>query len=80
METVIRKWGNSLGLRLPKVLTGHFNLKDGSKIELQFEDDHFKIVPLSDKKFTLEELMSKVNKKNLHKEIDTGSSVGNEVW
>jgi antitoxin MazE len=80
MEAVIRKWGNSLGLRLPKGIAGHFNLKDGSRIELQFEDDHIKIMPMPDKKITLEELMSKVNKTNIHNEIDTGTSVGNEAW
>jgi antitoxin component of MazEF toxin-antitoxin module len=29
---------------------------------------------------TLKQLLSKVNKRNLHREVDAGPAVGNEVW
>ncbi|MFH1050386.1 MAG: AbrB/MazE/SpoVT family DNA-binding domain-containing protein [bacterium] len=80
MEAVIKKWGNSLGLRLPKVLAEQFNIDDGSHLELRPEKDYIKLLPLHKPKFTLIELMSKVSKKNIHSEIDSSSTQGNEVW
>jgi len=80
METVIKRWGNSLGIRLPKVLAEHFNINNGSHLELRIEKDHIKILPVSNQKYTLKELMTKVSKKNIHSEIDTGNVVGKEVW
>jgi antitoxin component of MazEF toxin-antitoxin module len=42
MPTVVkvRKWGNSLGLRLPKSFTSQHSIVDGSAIEI----DHVRIV------------------------------------
>ena len=80
MEAVIKKWGNSLGLRLPKVMAEHFNINDGSLLELRIEKDYIKITPSKKPKLKLNELLSKVNKNNIHSEIDTGDSLGNEVW
>ncbi len=80
MEAVIKKWGNSLGLRLPKVMAEHLNINDGSLLELRLEKDYIKILPLKKSKLKLNDLLSLVNKNNIHHEIDTGDSIGNEVW
>ena len=34
MEAIIKKWGNSLGVRLPINMTKEMNIEDGSKIEI----------------------------------------------
>jgi len=34
MKVTINKWGNSLGIRLPKSISKQFKLKDGVEIEL----------------------------------------------
>ena len=80
MEAVIKKWGNSLGLRLPKVLAEHLNIDDGSRLELSLEKDYIKLLPLRKPKLKLSEMLSKVNKNNIHNEIDTVIPVGIEVW
>jgi antitoxin component of MazEF toxin-antitoxin module len=36
--------------------------------------------PVKQKKFSLNELLAKVNKKNLHGEIDFGRPAGGEIW
>ncbi|HEV7843696.1 MAG TPA: hypothetical protein VGO69_08350 [Pyrinomonadaceae bacterium] len=38
------------------------------------------LTPISEPEFTLEELLAKVTKRNLHQEVDTGSSLGKEAW
>jgi antitoxin component of MazEF toxin-antitoxin module len=37
-------------------------------------------MPAEKPKYTLKQLLARVNKKNLHSEVDTGSPVGGEVW
>ena len=36
--------------------------------------------PIAYRKYTLEELLAAVTKRNIHSEIDTGPSVGKESW
>lgn len=80
MEAVIKKWGNSLGLRFPKAIAEHLNINDGSLLELRIEKDHIKILPLKKSKLKLDDLLLLVNKNNIHHEVDTGNPIGNEAW
>ncbi len=77
MQTVVQKWGNSLGIRIPAVFTREFNLKNGSSVEIIEEEGKLVIVP---KKQSLDELLSLVTKDNIHSSVDTGFSVGKEEW
>ncbi|OOV45245.1 multidrug transporter MatE [Leptospira kirschneri serovar Pomona] len=78
MESIIQKWGNSLGIRIPKSMATELELNDGSHVELQYEGDKIVIYPT--KKVSLEEKLSKITKQNLHSEISSGGSIGKEVW
>ncbi|PJZ69356.1 AbrB/MazE/SpoVT family DNA-binding domain-containing protein [Leptospira perolatii] len=78
MDSVVQKWGNSLGIRIPKSLATELELNDGSRVDLQYEGDKIVIYPL--KKVSLEEKLARITKNNLHTELDTGTSVGNEAW
>ncbi|ROL62444.1 AbrB/MazE/SpoVT family DNA-binding domain-containing protein [Bacteroidetes/Chlorobi group bacterium ChocPot_Mid] len=80
METISKKWGNSLGIRLPKVMAEHLNINDGSLLELRLEKDYIKIIPIKKQKIKLKDLLSMVNKNNIHNDIETGPPIGNEVW
>ena len=80
MEAVIKKWGNSLGLRLPKSITEQYKIVEGSSIEILNEKDYIKIKPVKNPKYSLEELVSRITKDNLHDEIDSDVSVGNEIY
>jgi len=77
MQAVIQKWGNSLGLRIPSIFARDFSLKSGSPVEIKQEKDRIVIIP---KKITLEEMMMAVTPENIHSEIETGNSMGNEEW
>jgi len=78
MEAVIKKWGNSLGIRIPSVMAKDLSLKDGSHVEIKDEENRIVIIPSPKEK--LKDLLSKINKSNLHNEINTGSPVGKEAW
>ncbi|TGN07096.1 AbrB/MazE/SpoVT family DNA-binding domain-containing protein [Leptospira ilyithenensis] len=72
------KWGNSLGIRIPKLFAKQLELDDGSQVEVIQEGNKIIIYPYV--KETLEQKLKEINKKNLHSEIDSGSPQGNESW
>ncbi|MBX3722993.1 MAG: AbrB/MazE/SpoVT family DNA-binding domain-containing protein [Turneriella sp.] len=79
MEAVIRKWGNSLGIRIPNMLAKEFKLENGGAVDIIDSDGQIIIRPLKGKKKLLEKL-SKITSKNIHAEFDTGERTGKEFW
>jgi len=80
MLTQIRKWGNSLALRIPSSLAGQSGLKQGSEVELTIEDGRLIVKPISSWEIELQELLERMDPDSLHGEIDFGPPVGDEVW
>lgn len=80
METKITKWGNSLGVRIPKALADETEVAEGSRVEIVVRDGELVLRPLRRPRFTLEELLAGVRKANLHEEVDTGTPEGREIW
>ncbi len=78
METVIKKWGNSLGIRIPSLIAKDLSLKEGSFVEI--EDERGRIVIKPKKKNDLKEMLKNISDNNLHGEFETESPVGNEAW
>jgi len=76
----ILKWGNSLGLRIPKAFAEEARVEAGSMVDLTMEGDRLIVKPMVNPRYQLEDLLSKVTKKNLHEEITTGEIVGREIW
>ncbi|PKL27616.1 MAG: AbrB/MazE/SpoVT family DNA-binding domain-containing protein [Spirochaetae bacterium HGW-Spirochaetae-2] len=67
MEIIVKKWGNSLGIRIPASVARGLQLGDGSIVELSQSDDRIIIVPK--KKGREEELallLSRITAENLH--------------
>ena len=80
METVIKKWGNSLALRIPKLLADEIGLEEDSAVDLLLEEGKLVIVPAVAPRYTLESLLADVTVENLHDEVDTGVALGSEAW
>ena len=80
MRTRVQKWGNSLALRIPKLLATEAGLEQNSSVELSLVDGKLVIAPLVEPAFTLEHLLAQVTEHNLHREVDTGPAMGDEVW
>jgi len=77
MEVVIKKWGNSLGVVIPKVIANDFNLKDGSSVEIENSNGNIIISP---KRNNLTDMLSRINSSNIHDEADFGQISGKEIW
>ena len=80
MRTRIQKWGNSLALRIPKSFAMEVGLEKETDVDVVLDDGKLVITPVVDAGFNLEQLLAKITKENLHHEVDTGSTVGNETW
>jgi antitoxin MazE len=76
MSVKIQKWGNSLGVRIPKAVIEKVNLGEHSEVEVK--DGTIVIFP-AQRKYSLESLLNKITKNNLHHEDDFKVE-GNEVW
>lgn len=80
MVTKIQKWGNSLGLRIPRALAEEAGLGVGCEVDLKLEDGCVIIVLRPSKRYALDDLLAGVSRKNVHGETDTGNAAGREVW
>jgi len=78
MTVALKRWGNSLALRIPKDIANTLLVDDNSLMELFIKDGVLILKPKNNTR--LEKLVSQINDKNLHKEVDTGRSVGCEEW
>ncbi len=80
MIATVQKWGNSLGVRIPKPLAEDASLKEGVSVQMLVQNGRLVIEAKKAPQYQLSELLKSINRKNLHKEVDTGISVGNEAW
>ena len=80
MQTRIQKWGNSLGLRIPRSLAVEAQVEEGATVELSVENGRLLVRPLRVRRYALSALLRKVNSRKLHGEVPTGKAVGREAW
>ena len=78
MSVKIQKWGNSLGVRIPKAVIEKVNLSEHSEVEVESKDGTIVIFPVK-KQYSLEALLDQISKSNLHHE-DEFKAEGSEVW
>ena len=78
MEAVVKKWGNSLGIRIPNLIVRELSLKDGSYVDIHEKGNE--IIIKSIQKNNLSEMLSLINEQNIHEEVKTTGPVGNEIW
>jgi antitoxin MazE len=76
----VAKWGNSLAVRIPQHLAKEIGLSNGAEVEIVAIDGNLTIKPRRQKQYSLEELIAGITLENRHAEIDTGVSVGKEIW
>jgi antitoxin MazE len=78
MSGKIQKWGNSLGIRIPKTVVEKLNLSENSEVEVEHKDGAIMIFPVK-KKYSLNAMLDQITKDNCHTESDIKAE-GNEVW
>ncbi len=78
MSLKIQKWGNSLGVRIPKAVIEKANLGENSEVEIESKNGTIVIFPAK-KQYSLDSMLEQITKSNLHSEEDFKAE-GNEVW
>lgn len=80
MKTKVVKWGNSLGLRIPKSFAEEVQIAEGSTVHLTMEDGQLIVRVVTQPEYSLEVLLGGITETNLHSEVDSGDAVGGEEW
>lgn len=78
MQVRVTRWGNSLGIRIPKAIAARIGLGEGSRVEIAAEGD--RIVISTDRPvYRLEELLEDMTPEAMSNTFDWGPDVGREV-
>lgn len=80
MRANVRRWGNSLAIRIPKSFAEEVGLKTDAPVELHVADGALVVRPVPAAAPALGDLLQGVTPDNLHDEVDAGPSRGREVW
>jgi antitoxin MazE len=77
VQVTVTKWGNSLGLRVPRDVAARVGLTEGARVDIEASDDGRIIVTRSRRRFTLEELLAGMTRDREHP-LDDDGPVGDE--
>jgi antitoxin MazE len=80
MNQYVKKWGNSLAVRIPARLSAVIGLEADDAVEIREEDGKLVIEKKGRKHPTLDELLARITPENIHPETDWGPPVGREFW
>jgi len=80
MRAVVKKWGNSASVRIPATVLKAANLCLDEPVDVREESGRIVIEPVRRKEYDVAELVQRITRRNLHKEVDFGAPVGNEAW
>jgi antitoxin MazE len=79
MKTQIGRWGNSLGIRIPKYIAEELALTVNGEVECRLENGVMMVYPVNKYgKYTLEQLIAAELEDD--PEVNWGQAVGDEEW
>ena len=78
MTIKVQKWGNSLGVRIPKKIANSLRLISGTEVEVTVKEQS---IIIKNNYSELDRLLQDINQSNIHKEqFVEEDRQGNEVW
>ena len=80
MQTRVQKWGNSLGLRIPRGLADEVGLGAGTEVSLIAKDGELVLRPSLPSRLRLADLLAGITPENIHASVDTVDAVGSEAF
>ncbi len=78
MKTYVQRWGDSLAVRIPAVFATALGVTENSEVDLDLVDGMLAVRTCD--ALTLDDLVAAINHDDLPGKVDTGGSVGAEVW
>jgi len=80
MLTKVQKWGNSLGLRIPRSFAADARVKPGSLVDISLVRGGLMVRAARPTRYRLDDLLKGINQRNLHAEVNFGRRAGREAW
>jgi antitoxin MazE len=68
-QVQVTKWGNSLGVRVPRDVAARIGLTEGSRVDIEARGDHL-VITKSNRRFTLEALLEGMTPDRQHPSLD----------
>lgn len=80
MTTSIQKWGNSQGVRIPKILLDTVNWSEDEEITIVVENGKLIMEKANGKRKNIKDLFENYTEEYIPIEIDWGEPEGKEIW
>ena len=80
MKTSVRRWGNSLALRIPRAYATETRIAEGSEVELTLKSGALVVRAVARKRHALADLLKRITPENRPDSVSTGQAVGREAW
>ncbi|HEY1796512.1 MAG TPA: AbrB/MazE/SpoVT family DNA-binding domain-containing protein [Stellaceae bacterium] len=77
MQVQVARWGNSLGLRIPKQMAAEIGLHEGTRVEVKAEGDRLIVSPARPR-YALADLLEGVTPEAMREAFDWGPELGRE--
>jgi antitoxin MazE len=78
MHVTASRWGNSLGVRIPKEIVQQVGLAPGASLEIEARGDQI-VISLPKRRYRLEDLLVGMTPEAMHDAFDWGPDVGREI-
>jgi antitoxin MazE len=78
MQVQVARWGNSLGVRIPKQIAERAGLREGARVELEAETDRV-VITRARPRYQLAELLEGMTPQPMREAFDWGPNQGREV-
>ena len=79
MTVKLQKWGNSQGIRIPKVVLDELDINENDELELKIEDNKILIEKIDSRKNILD-LFKGFDGNYESLDIDWDNPIGDEIW
>jgi antitoxin MazE len=78
MQVRVARWGNSLGLRIPKDIAQRVGLREGARVDVEVEGDRIVVFPARPR-YVLAELLKGMTPQAMREAFDWGPDKGREI-
>jgi antitoxin MazE len=78
IQVTVAKWGNSLGVRVPRDIAARVGLTEGARVDIEAGENGRIIITRSRRRFTLDELLAGMTPEREHA-LEDDAPVGEEI-
>lgn len=80
MQAQVQKWGNSLGVRIPKAYALQLGVTQGVSVTMEVRHGALLVRPQPKARYRLANLLADMAPGSRHAEVPTGKVQGREMW